>query len=490
MSVVTRLRAVPKAAWACAAVAFANALVWAIIVPPFQVPDERVHVAYAVHIAAAREIPPRAQAPPTSDRETAAFDAVRFNAVAGDQTSKPPWTAAEDRAIGRALGRSPRTANGGGPTNVTTYPPLYYLAAAGAYAISPSHNFFDRLFAMRLVSAMCAALTVLFVFLFLRELVPRSRWAWVVGALAVAAQPVASFIGGGVNNDNLLALAAAALFFLVARTFRKGLTVHLAVAIGLVFVTGVLAKQSMGGLAPGLAVAAGLLVWRTPAAQRRATLRAVGAGAAALLAPLAAYAVLSAAFLGRSLTGGAEGVASASGQATGSFTGQLAYVWQTYLPRLHFMQDQFPGPGWPALDIWFKPWIGRFGWLDYGFSEEAYAIAAEIAVIVIALVITSLVRNRVTIERRWPELATYVVMFAGQLTLIGLLAYGFQLDTGGRFEQARYLLPLLPLYAAVIVVAAKAAGRRWAPSLGGVLVVAAFAHQLFAQLLTVQRYYA
>ena len=43
----------------------------------------------------------------------------------------------------------------------------------------------------------------MFVYLFLRELVPSEPWAATVGALAVAFQPLFGFIGSGVTPDTL-----------------------------------------------------------------------------------------------------------------------------------------------------------------------------------------------------------------------------------------------------------------------------------------------
>jgi len=38
--------------------------------------------------------------------------------------------------------------------------------------------------------------------MFLRELIPRARWAWTIGALVVAFQPTFNFIAAGVQADN------------------------------------------------------------------------------------------------------------------------------------------------------------------------------------------------------------------------------------------------------------------------------------------------
>jgi hypothetical protein len=76
------------------------------------------------------------------------------------------------------------------------------------------------------------------------------------------------------------------------------------------------------------------------------------------------------------------------------------------------------------------------------------------------------------------------------LVSIGFSGVRYRKDTGFIFEQARYLLPLLPLYGAAIALAALGAGRRVARPLGAALVVLALAHGLFAQLLVIGRFYA
>ena len=85
--------------------------------------------------------------------------------------------------------------------------------------------------------------------------------------------------------------------------------------------------------------------------------------------------------------------------------------------------------------------------------------------------------------------ACYAAMGVGLLAAIGYESA--QADFAGQppFPQARYLFPLLALYALAIVLATKALPRRWAPLLGGLLVALAFAHNLFAETLTISRYY-
>ena len=51
------LRRVPAACVACAAIGFAHAALWAVVTPPFQVPDEPSHVGYAQYLAETGKVP-------------------------------------------------------------------------------------------------------------------------------------------------------------------------------------------------------------------------------------------------------------------------------------------------------------------------------------------------------------------------------------------------------------------------------------------------
>ena len=77
----------------------------------------------------------------------------------------------------------------------------------------------------------------------------------------------------------------------------------------------------------------------------------------------------------------------------------------------------------------------------------------------------------------------------GVLASIGVLGLRYREDTGNAFEQTRYLLPLLPLYAAGLALAIRGAGERLERPLAALVVVLAMAHGLFAQLLVISRYY-
>jgi 4-amino-4-deoxy-L-arabinose transferase-like glycosyltransferase len=340
--------------------------------------------------------------------------------------------------------------------------------------------------------------TVLLVFLFLRELVPSTPWTWTLGALAVALQPLFNNESGAVNSDNLLYPAAAGVFLLLAVSFRRGLTVPRGVGIGALTAVAVLSKLSALGLVPGIALGLLLPIWRAPdLGRRRVALRGALVGVAVAAVPLLVYMLVNSTVWDRGLFlgagnalpvagGAAPGV---SGGATHTISGFLSYVWQFYLPRLPSMTKVPDFTYYPLYHIWFDGFIGRFGAREYGLPGVADAIAVVVYLGILLLAGRELVTHRATVRARGAELATYVAIMIGLLFAIHWPGYDTRLHAEGDWEQARYLFPLLPLYAGLIALAARGAGRRYGPAVGVLIVSLAIAHSLLAFAVTVTRYY-
>ena len=166
----------------------------------------------------------------------------------------------------------------------------------------------------------------------------------------------------------------------------------------------------------------------------------------------------------------------------------LDYTWELYLPRLWFMHHAYYSQ-YPVWSVWLDGSIGRFGWLDYGFPGWVYSAGRYLLFVLAALALGGLVRMRAGIRSVLPIFICFGAMALGLLGAIGYAGIRYRLSTGLPFEQARYLFPLLVFYGLFIVLAARGLPRRWAPVLGGVLVVVAMAHGLFAETLTISRYY-
>jgi hypothetical protein len=494
-----RLRHCPPAVRWIALVGLLNALAWGIVVPPFQVPDENSHVAYVQYLAETGKLPRGTGGEEYSPEIDRTLDALRFSEVIGRPENHPPGTRSETAALSKIDAAKPSRVGSGDVSSATNNPPLYYGLEAVIYLASPSHDLLDRVALMRVLSALLAGLTALFGALFVREIVPGSRLAWVVGGLAIATQPLLGFMGGGVNNDVMLACASSALFLAFARIFRHGLTDRRAAGAGLALVVGALAKATMIAFVPAFGFALLWMVVRAPGEQRRAALRsaAIGVGVAAL--PALLYVLASATVWNRPVWGagavGADPTAapthvSAPTAAVATMRERFSYIWQLYLPRLGLFTALHPTNN-PPYDVWFTGFIGRFGWLDYGFPQWVYDVAEWVSAVVVALAGTWLVRARSALRGRGAELLTYVIAVVGLAVLIGSAGYSYWLNTGGlRFEQARYLLPLMPLYGALVALAVRGAGRRAGPGVAAVAVALMIGWSAYAQIITVVRFYA
>ena len=495
-------RRLPRAAKACALVAFLNCAVWALLVPPFHVPDEVVHVAYAQHLAETGDLPSHEPGPAWSTQENATLESLLWQSVIGNPRDKPPWSVLQQKQVETAGNQKPPD-DGGRKSVASNHPPLYYVPLAAGYKATPGAGLITRMYVMRLLSALLAAATVLFVFLFLREVLPARPLAWTVGALAVAFQPMFAFEGGGVNNDNAFYLASAAMFFALARAFRRGLTVRRAAAVGLSIGLGLVAKLTMFAFLPAVGLALAWLAWRDRGASRLPALRPALAGAGAAVFPFALYAALNATLWARPLVQadaiGTDAVEVASAEPNAAVADDkpwrlnefLSYSWQLFMPRLPFMNDLFPG-GQPLWETWFKGLMsGRFGWLDYSLSPLFSSIALVVLLAVLALGGRALWGRRRFLRRRLPEVAVYLTAALGLMLVIAQASYTqFLGPEPYPFYQPRYLLPLLPLYGVIVALAVRGAGRRAGPAVAAALVMLVLAHNVAAQLLTISRYYA
>src|SRR6185312_12620750 len=127
-------------------------------------------------------------------------------------------------------------------------------------------------------------------------------------------QPTFMFIAAGVHGDNLLFLACAATLLVLARAFRRGLTVRRGVALGVTVAVGVLSKLTFLAFLPGIALALALLAL-PPGRDRGMRLRATAVATAIVALPVALYALLNVAVWhrGGATAGGVTGATVSSG---------------------------------------------------------------------------------------------------------------------------------------------------------------------------------
>jgi 4-amino-4-deoxy-L-arabinose transferase-like glycosyltransferase len=483
---VRLLRRPPRAAYWCALIGTLNALAWSVVTPPFQSPDENGHYAYVQQLVEHGSLPTQ---PATynglSPAEDATLAALHSFQVQGRPHNPSLLLGLEEQRLAATERAHLSAAGTGNALNVAPNPPLYYLLEAVPFILSPSGTVLDRLELMRVLSAIFAGFTVFFAFMFLRELFPGTRWAWSFGAIAVALQPLFGFMSGTVNNDTLLYAFAAALFFAIARMFRRGLSEGSGLAIGGIVGFGLLTKFTLLGFTPAVAIAMLCGIRRAGSRRRRAAVRGTVFAAALGVLPTLLYVEL----LHRVVASGGIGTpaTAAPGVPTG-LKAEISHIWQLFLPRLPTMRTDFPLHS-ELWHEWFMGLIGRFGLLDTSFPFWVYLVAAPIAILLVLAALGDMVRERRRLWHHADELVVYVAMIVGLCVEIGIESYRSLAIGAGVFEQPRYLLPGLCIYAAIVALATRLPGRRWGLAVGGAIVMLALIHDVFSQLLMIGRYY-
>jgi 4-amino-4-deoxy-L-arabinose transferase-like glycosyltransferase len=298
---------------------------------------------------------------------------------------------------------------------------------------------------------------------------------------------VLGLVSGAVNPDALLFAVSAALFYCLARAYRRGFTRGIGIGIGSLIAVGMLTKLNFLGLVPGALLGLLLLARREARTSGSQVYYRVLAPTLLIAAsPGILYAlvnVLSNHPVLGIVSGNLPGLTNA-----GSLSGELSYIWQFYLPRLPGMHNYF-GEIFTTRQIWFRNVVGLYGWSDTVFPSWVYNVALIPAGLVLSLCVRELMLTRIELRKRAAELATYVMMSVGVLALIGAADYLGSSSTPEEFAEARYLFPMLALWGAVLALTARGAGRRWGPAVGALIVVLVMAHDIFSQLQDIARYY-
>jgi hypothetical protein len=472
-------------------VAFANAAAWALITPPFDAPDEQEHFSYAQYLAETGKAPARdaSPLPVWSGEETIALDGVLLPSYSEQQDARPPWLHADERHWAERQARQhPRRDDGGGKTAATTHSPLYYGVQALPYRAFESASIFTRLTAMRLLSALLGAVAAMFTYLLIAELFPRQRILALGGGLLVAFQPMFTFISGAVNNDVGVNAAAAALAYLLIRGLRRGLTVPVAIALGVAVIVAPLAKGTGLALYPAVVLSLAGMAWRFRPHRHVAAYAALAVSVVAT----AGIWLASASAFGRSYLTTPGGTApTASGGVGGSALQHpktyLSYLWQEFLPRLPFMTD-LQKQRWPAFDVYVERGWAAFGWYAILFPRWVYGVIAAAMILAGVLVAVSVIRHRRFARSRAWELLVLVACVAGVVAGVAA-AYWSATARPTPAEQGRYAFTAIAPLAAIAIGAATVLGRRFTAPLVASMVAAVAGLYFASQLLALSSFY-
>ncbi|MEA2398065.1 MAG: hypothetical protein QOK25_1621 [Thermoleophilaceae bacterium] len=476
---LTRPR-IPRPPTPLVALLFAVATVtfaWALFVPPGQVPDETAHYVYTQSLAENLKRPPDVPdgTPPFLSPEALSASAyAQIAQTTGRPQFKPPWNPSaqsQSNAARRLLPADRGKYIGSGAQ--ATDPPLYQAYEAIPYALAGG-TFFDRLYAMRLWSALLILVTTTGAWLLAGELLGGDRTLQLVAASCVGLQPMVTFMSGGVNPDSGAFALASLVLWLGVRVLRRGPSRWSVAGLLATLLAAGLVKTAMLALVPAVAVA--LLV------SFRRSQQASGAGSRRTL-------VWAAGLCGLGVAGGliASRHALQNFPSNGGIRGFASYLWQFYLPPLPFQTElpQLASSG--VYETWLRGSWGWFGWLEVRFPNAAYLVFAAVSVAAFAGAAVALVRRRVRTDRA--VLAFFAIALVSLPLALHLAEYESLARLKGTINQGRYLLPLLPIAGVATAAALTNLHPTRRVAAAGLVIGAMVVLQLFALGLVAGRFY-
>lgn len=442
--------------WLILVLTLAKGIVWSVVQPPLQAPDETAHFTYVQYLAENGQLPKVGPTEEDAPEVLEFWRRARFSEVRSSAGSLYRPVTGAPPALSRL------SANGN--SSAGAYPPAYYACAALCYRLAYRADVTARFYAARLSSAFLGLLTVAAAWLIGRSLFPRSRTFPAAFCLTAGLQPMNSMLGASVNNDALLIPVSAIAFAIVLASW--GTRSRLApLALGTALGIGLLTKPQMIYVA---AAATAMFLLR-----RRASLFNPVKDMLGIVAPVVLvfgwWAVLALIRFGSPL-GTMVFQTVREGDSSIWHYARTNLLSRSALVRAHA--------------LWIQMYWGRFGWLDTPFPNLVYAI-------ILLLVLLALVGLVVAHRRR--ELPNGQTIALCGLFVLGNLAFLYAVEAQyvHRFHttmlQGRYLLTaLLPITVLLLVGWRGLVPGRWrgwsdaaAASAGVLLNVAAVRLLLF-----------
>ncbi|MEA2210283.1 MAG: hypothetical protein QOF83_231 [Solirubrobacteraceae bacterium] len=420
------------------------AVTWALLIPPWQSPDEIQHFAYAQTLVEDHALPGLAGRSATASSQAAADGAVGATRGAFAPAPAPPsWIPADAAAYDAAAPHMLRT-DGGGPNPAQPNPPLFYAYSDIGYLLSGSASAFSQLDTMRLFSALLVVVNALGGWLLAGEALGRRRPAQLTAAAVCGLLPMETFIGASVNPDSLMVTLWTLALWMGTRVINRRAPVRDVIALCALTAAAILTKGTSYALVPPTVLAVAIGWWRRPRVERRQALLALLPAGLVLVVPVIGW--LS--------------VAHANGQAgVNSFVGGihatsfnvrqfLSYVWQYYLPRLPWMYPFRVTGGLGVYDTWIREGIGDFGWLVVPLPKWVYMASAAVVggLAVGAVAVVARIRNRL----RLALVAFYGLAVISLFGGLHLYEYRSVIGGNGALLQGRYALPVVGVLATII----------------------------------------
>jgi 4-amino-4-deoxy-L-arabinose transferase-like glycosyltransferase len=483
------VRKVPLPLALLLAVAAVGSLAWNLSTAPLQGPDETDHIAYVEHLAEAGEIP----RPVAEEDRPFALDQAQARAAIGlgplrqNRSARPDWSDTRLQQFEAFEEGIPNSARSRGGQQLATgkNPPLYYAAGAVTWKLTPSADFFDRLFLLRLLSGLLFLVTVAGAWLLAGEIF-RRRLPQAAATSVVALLPIAGFAGGVAGPDMASAATWTLFLWLAVRMVRTGPTPAAAALTTLAATTAVLVHGRNLAIVPALALAL-LVAWAANRSRPKQVCLSGLASAAVAGAGLVVYR-LATSSAGGALYGGETNL----GNTSAFNLRQLASsIWQFYFPKLSSMEPRL-GPPIGFRQVFIEQFLGgTFASNEVYMPYWSYDLVQLAFVVTLIAFYTVLVTRWKTVIERWPAALIVGGTTACLLFFLHLASYRALVNGGtDPLLTGRYLLPLVAPVGLIAATVVAGLPRRASAAVAGLLAGGLFCLSLAALFLNLERFYA
>lgn len=240
---------------------FFNGLLWAVLIPIWQYPDEQAHFSQVQNIAELGYVPKHLNTSKeihltelvlNTARNTQGNNKYTYNSKFNIKYSQNKQGFFEETLVN--LPNADRTNMI--KTESTQNPPLYYTLGATFYSVAHPFGIFTRILAVRMLSLILFIATVSVAIIFAKVILPSNLFFTVALPALVAFQPMFVFSSTGVLPDALTNLLFSIVILLSTLIYKKGLSLTRIFICVLVLILGYNTRQqfpiSMGFLASAL----------------------------------------------------------------------------------------------------------------------------------------------------------------------------------------------------------------------------------------------
>jgi hypothetical protein len=231
-----------KAALVLLFLTIARGIVYALLIPPWQTPDEPSHFAYVRFISQNHRLPPSERVPVSEEILASmshfGFWKLRYSAL--DQ-----FSLAELRKFRVA----------------TTHPPLYYLLGTVILIPLSGDDVIRQLYVLRLASVFMGAFTVLVAFRATKTLFPEDSILPLTVGSFIVFLPMHSFVSASVNNDNLAELVASLVVYFLIKVLRDGMSPLRGLGLAILLGAGCFAKRTTFYTIPLVLMSVPIYLW-------------------------------------------------------------------------------------------------------------------------------------------------------------------------------------------------------------------------------------